>query len=45
MNEDKATRYHRLRRRALLLSAAWRVFLLAFLIVSGLAQALRDAFA
>jgi hypothetical protein len=31
MNEDKATRYHRLRRRALLLSAAWRVFLLAFL--------------
>jgi STE24 endopeptidase len=45
MNEDKATRYHRLRRRALLVSAAWRVFLLAFLIVSGLAQALRDAFA
>jgi STE24 endopeptidase len=45
MNEDKATRYHRLRRRALLLSAAWRVCLLAFLIVSGLAQALRDAFA
>jgi len=45
MNEDKATRYHRLRRRALLLSAAWRAFLLAFLVVSGLAQTLRDAFA
>jgi hypothetical protein len=28
MNEDKATRYHRLRRRAFLLAAAWRVFLL-----------------
>jgi len=45
MNEDKATRYHRLRRRALVLSAAWRVFLLALLIVSGLARALRDALA
>ncbi|MCU0250088.1 MAG: M48 family metalloprotease [Vicinamibacterales bacterium] len=45
MNEDKATCYHRLRRRAVLLSAAWRVFLLAFLIVSGLAQALRETFA
>ena len=45
MNEDKATRYHRLRRRAFLLAAAWRVFLLAFLAVSGLAPALRDALA
>jgi STE24 endopeptidase len=45
MNEDKATRYHRLRRRALLLAAAWRVFLLVFLAVSGLAQTLRDALA
>jgi STE24 endopeptidase len=45
MNEDKATRYHRLRRRALLLSAAWRALFLAFLIVSGLAEVLRDAFA
>jgi len=43
MNEDKATRYQRLRRRALLLAGAWRVFLLAFLVVSGLAHALRDA--
>ena len=43
MNEDKAARYHRLRRRAILLAAAWRVFLLAFLITSGLGHALRDA--
>ncbi len=43
MNEDKATRYHRLRRRALLLAAGWRVFLLAFLISTGLGHALRDA--
>ncbi|MFO7692034.1 MAG: M48 family metalloprotease [Vicinamibacterales bacterium] len=43
MNEDKATRYHRLRRRALLMAGAWRAFLLAFLAVSGLAHALRDA--
>jgi STE24 endopeptidase len=42
MNEDKATRYHRLRRRALLLAAVWRVFLLSILIASGLGQALRD---
>jgi STE24 endopeptidase len=45
MNEDKATRYHRLRRRAFLLAAAWRVSLLAILIVGGVAQALRDALA
>jgi STE24 endopeptidase len=45
MNEDKASRYHRLRRRALLLAAAWRVLLLSLLVLSGLAQALRDAFA
>jgi STE24 endopeptidase len=45
MNEDKATRYHRLRRRAFLLAAAWRVLLLAFVAVSGLAPALRDALA
>jgi STE24 endopeptidase len=43
MNEDKATRYHRLRRRTTLLSAAWRVLLLSLLVVSGLAHALRDA--
>ena len=45
MNEDKATRFHRLRRRAVVLAAAWRAFLLAFLAVSGLAPVLRDAFA
>jgi STE24 endopeptidase len=43
MNEDKATRYHRLRRRALLLAAAWRGGLLALLMVSGLSHAMRDA--
>jgi STE24 endopeptidase len=43
MNEDKATRYHRLRRRAIILAAFWRVFLLVALIVSGLSRSLRDA--
>jgi STE24 endopeptidase len=43
MNEDKATRYHRLRRRALVLAAAWRAGLLALLVVSGLSHALGDA--
>ena len=42
MNEDKAARYHRLRRRAVVLAAAWRVFLLAFLLISGLGASLRD---
>jgi STE24 endopeptidase len=42
MNEDKAARYHRLRRRAVVLAAAWRVFLLAFLVISGLGATLRD---
>jgi STE24 endopeptidase len=45
MNEDKATRYHRLRRRALLLAAAWQAVLLAAILVSGASQALRDALA
>jgi STE24 endopeptidase len=43
MNEDKATRYHRLRRRALLIAAAWRVAILAGLAVSGLSQSLHAA--
>lgn len=43
MNEDKATRYHRLRRRALALAAGWRVCLLALLVVTGLGHGLRDA--
>lgn len=43
MNEDKATRYHRLRRRALLIAAAWRVAILAGLAASGLSHTLRAA--
>jgi STE24 endopeptidase len=43
MNEDKASRYHRLRRRSFVLASGWRVLLLALLAVSGLSQALRDA--
>jgi hypothetical protein len=42
MNEDKAARYHRLRRRAVVMAAAWRVFLLAFLVISGLGASVRD---
>jgi len=42
MNEDKATRYHRLRRRALLLAALWRVSLLTLLLVTGLSHRIRD---
>jgi STE24 endopeptidase len=45
MNEDKATRYHRLRRRALLIAAAWRAALLAGLAASGLSQSLHAAVA
>jgi STE24 endopeptidase len=45
MNEDKATRYHRLRRRAVMLAAAWRVLFLAALLPTGAAQALRDLLA
>jgi STE24 endopeptidase len=43
MNEDKASRYHRLRRRSFVLASGWRILLLAFLAMSGLAQTLRDA--
>lgn len=43
MNEDKATRYHRLRRRALLMAAAWRVAVLAGLAASGLSHTLHAA--
>lgn len=43
MNEDKATRYHRLRRRTVILAAAWRVALLAGLLLTGLSHHLRDA--
>jgi len=43
MNEDKATRYHRLRRRAVTLGVTWRVLLLAGLLFSGLSHTIRDA--
>ncbi len=42
-NEDKATRYHRLRRRASLLSAALGALFLLVLLVSGASAALRSA--
>ena len=43
MNEDKATRYHRLRRRASLLGTFGVASLLIVLIVSGASGALRNA--
>jgi STE24 endopeptidase len=42
MNEDKAARYHRLRRRALVLGALWAAVLPVALLVTGTAQALRS---
>jgi len=42
VNEDKSTRYHRLKRRTAVASAAWSGALLALLCVSGGAVALRD---
>ena len=43
MNEDKATRYHRLRRRAALSGTALGAAVLLLLIVTGGSAALRDA--
>lgn len=43
MNEDKATRYHRLKRRASLLGTVLGALLLLLLLVSGGSAALRDA--
>jgi STE24 endopeptidase len=43
MNEDKASRYHRLKRRVSLLSLAWSVLLLVGLLTSGLTFSLRNA--
>ena len=43
MNEDKATRYHRLRRRASLAGTALGALLLLLLLASGWSAALRDA--
>ncbi|MEO8257797.1 MAG: M48 family metallopeptidase [Acidobacteriota bacterium] len=42
MNEDKATRYHRLKRRAHLASLVWSVALLVGLLWSGLTLTLRS---
>ena len=42
MNEDKATRYHRLKRRASVLSLVWSAGLLVTLLLSGGSVALRD---
>ena len=43
MNEDKATRYHRLKRRASVVSLVWGVLLLGGLLATGWSAALRDA--
>jgi STE24 endopeptidase len=43
MNEDKATRYHRLRRRAILAAAGWQALLLVALLLTGLATGLSRA--
>jgi STE24 endopeptidase len=42
-NEDKATRYHRLQRRAAILSTLLTAFVLALLLVSGVSADIRDA--
>ncbi|MCX6537338.1 MAG: M48 family metalloprotease [Acidobacteria bacterium] len=42
MNEDKATRFHRLRRRAAIAAAGWSVLLLALLLATGWSALLRD---
>jgi STE24 endopeptidase len=42
VNEDKATRYHRSKRRASVVSLAWAVVLLAALLTSGLSVSLRS---
>lgn len=43
MNEDKATRYHRLKRQASIASMLWGVLLLGGLTATGWSAALRDA--
>jgi STE24 endopeptidase len=43
VNEDKATRYHRLKRRASIAAMAWGVLLLGGLLASGLTVSMRDA--
>jgi STE24 endopeptidase len=41
-NEDKATRYHRLKRRTAIAGAAFAVLFLAILLASGVSASLRD---
>lgn len=43
MNEDKATRYHRLKRQASIAGLVWGVVLLAGVLATGASGALRDA--
>ena len=43
MNEDKATRYQRLKRQASIISLAWGVLLLVGLLWTGWHATLRDA--
>ena len=43
MNEDKATRYHRLKRQAAIASVIWGVALLVALLATGLTLTLRSA--
>ena len=42
MNEDKSSRYHRLKRRGDVLERLWGVLLLAGLLATGLSRGLRD---
>ena len=42
MNEDKATRYHRLKRQASVVSMFWAVLLLGGLTATGWSASLRD---
>src|SRR5262249_28445205 len=42
MNEDKATRYQRLKRQASVVSVVWSLSLLAVIVVTGWSAALRD---
>jgi STE24 endopeptidase len=43
VNEDRATRYHRLKRHALVVSLAWSAFLLVAVLVTGVSVQLRAA--
>lgn len=42
MNEDRSTRYHRLKRRATVAAVAWTVALLVWLLASGVSLGIRD---